>query len=107
MHSWSPPQTGSAETAQLSTWSTKNCTSAQPRATQLATQVTLNSGGNEPRSMHSNAQVTISMQPSVVQVPQSWGQMAQVSKSSHSPLGHTEHTPQSCAQEAQVSTPLH
>ena len=33
-------------TAQVRTWSTKNCTSAQPSATQLATQVMLKPGAS-------------------------------------------------------------
>jgi hypothetical protein len=53
---------GSAVTAQVKTWSTKNCTSAQPSDTQLETQVMLNAGGFCSRSMHWNAQVTISKQ---------------------------------------------
>ena len=75
----SPPQVGRFCTAQASTWSTKNCTSAQPRETQLATQVTLKSGGLELMSMQPNAQVTISRQPIASHSPQSAGQMAQVS----------------------------
>jgi len=39
--------------------------------------------------------------------PQSWGQMAQVSYGSHTWFGHTEQTPQSVLQEAQVSLLLH
>src|SRR5690349_16465543 len=95
MHWKSPPHVPSAPTAQVRTWSTKNCTSAQPSATQFATQVTLKAGGSTLRSMHPKAQVTTSRQPLGWQAPQSCGQMAQVSKSSHLPLGHTEQTPQS------------
>jgi hypothetical protein len=106
----SPPQLGSADTAHVRTWSTKNWTSAQPCETQFATQVMLKAGGSCSRSMHWKAQVTISKQVIGWHCPQSCGQMPQVSKSSQTPFGHTEQTPQSCWHDAQVSpcsqTPL-
>ena len=40
----SPPHWGRFEAAHVSTWSTKNCTSAHPSETQFATHVTLNAG---------------------------------------------------------------
>src|SRR5262245_27238044 len=108
MHSGSPPHwLKPFAIAQLSTWSTKNCTSAQPSATQLETHVMLNSGGMDPRSMQPKAHVTISMQPIASHLPQSSGHMAQVSKSSHLPFGQNEQTPQSCWHDAQFSLPVH
>src|SRR5262249_23497130 len=55
--------------------------------------------------MQPNAHVTTSMQPMVWHWPQSCGQMAQVSNSSHLPLGQNEQTPQSCLHDEQFSLP--
>ena len=66
----------------------------------------LNAGGFCSRSMHWNAQVTISKHVIGWHSPQSAGQIAQVSKSSHWLFGQTEQTPQSCWQDAHVSPPL-
>jgi hypothetical protein len=92
---------------QVSTASTKNCTSEQPWATQLATHVTLKEGGTALMSTHWSAQPTTSRHVFGTHSPQSAGQIEQVSKSSHFPLGQTEQTPQSSLQDAHVSTLLH
>jgi hypothetical protein len=66
-------------TAHVSTWSTKNCTSAHPRATQFATHAMLNWGGSCSSLMHWSAQKTISRQPMGWHWPQSAGQIEHVS----------------------------
>jgi len=67
----------------------------------------LNFGGICIRSMHPNEHITTSRQPFGMHWPQSCGQIAQVSKASHFPFGHTEQTPQSCWQEAHCSGRMH
>jgi len=91
--------------AQFTTWSTKKRTSAHARATQSAMQVNEIIGGEDISSMQPKVHVTTSMQVTPGQVPQSPGQLVQLSNSSasHTPFPQNEQEPQSRAQLAQVS----
>lgn len=91
--------------AQLITWSTKKRTSAHAWATQSAMQVNETTGGDDISSRQPKVQVTTSMQVTPGQVPQSPGQLVQLSNSSasHTPFPQKEHAPQSRGQLLQVS----
>lgn len=83
--------------AQFTTWSTKKRTSAHACETQSVMQVKEMFGGEDISSMQPKVQVTTSMQVTPGQVPQSPGQLVQLSSSSASQimLPQKEHTPQS------------
>jgi hypothetical protein len=88
------------------TWSTKNRTSAQARALQSVMQLNEKAGGIMPlKSKQPKMQVATSMHVTPGQVPQSPGQLVQLSNSedSHIPFPQNEHTPQSAEQLAQSS----
>lgn len=88
------------------TWSTKNWTSAHARALHVVMQLKENAGGIMPsKSKHPKMQVATSMHVTPGQVPQSPGQLVQLSNSeaSHTPFPQNEHTPQSAEQLAQSS----
>ena len=93
--------------AQDTTWSTKNCTSAHPRAVHSPIHARLIMGGRERRSKQVNTHPTISRQLVTAHCPQSAGQLTQLSKSSssHTPCPQTLQTPQSDRQLAQSSLP--
>ncbi len=80
--------------------------SAQARAWQSTTHDRLMRGGKPMRSKHPNVQKSASEQVTVVHMPQSAGQLVQLSNRSisHRPFGHTAHEPQSTSQLAQSSS---